>query len=166
LTMHNGIKPVLAIGSVVHSTDAAVGLNDTVATLNPVSISRLLVAFRVTGLCIINTVGVAVLWVGVILGVNGGLSDQRGLGGEHSRGHNGSDGSGGVSLDSVGVPGDGRCVGVGRRCGICNGGSYDAALDRHHAVGQGRSSGHSGDKGSDDEQLRTITLVSLHKSKL
>jgi hypothetical protein len=69
--MHDGVKPVDVISRVVHSTDAAIGLYNTVATLDDVTISCLLVALRVTGTCVVNTVGIAVLRVAVILGVDG-----------------------------------------------------------------------------------------------
>ena len=68
--MHDGVKPADVICRVVHFTDAAIGLYKTVATLDDVTISSLLVALRITGTCVVNTVRIAVLRVGVILVVD------------------------------------------------------------------------------------------------
>jgi len=69
--MHECVEPVDVISRVVHPTDAAIGLYNTVATLDDVTTSSLLMALRISGTCVVDTVGIAVLWVRVMNGVDG-----------------------------------------------------------------------------------------------
>jgi len=68
--MHDCVEPV-DVSRVVHPTDAAIGLYNIVATLDGVTTSSLLVALRISGTFVVDTVGIAVLRVRVMKGVDG-----------------------------------------------------------------------------------------------
>ena len=134
--MDDCVEPVDVISRVVHPADAAIGFYNTVATLDDVSTSSLLVALHICCTCVVDTVGIAVLRVRVMMGVDG---HQWGLGGVFCWGDNGTE------RDRRGI---GDCW------------SHDSRPDGHHVVRRGRSSARCGDNGDHDEELRTVSITS------
>ena len=87
--MHDGVESVDGVSGVLDGTTSAVGLHQAVAALDNVSAAGLLLSLGVSGQSVLDVVSVAVLGVGVVVGVDG-----YGCG-------NLSDGGGGVGHGSV-----------------------------------------------------------------
>ena len=95
----DGVETMVVIGGVVDGTFAAVGLDEGVTALDYVTVAGLVVGLDVAGVGVVDTVAVAVLGVGVVLGLNDlGVQGERSSVGVSQRG--GMDGprSGGIRL--------------------------------------------------------------------
>ena len=99
--VYDGVESVDGVSGVVDDTTAAIRFDEGVAALDNISVTALVLALGVTGESILDVVGVAVLWVWVVL-VDGGVcyGDWGGVG-------NGDWG-----------------VGDGERGGVCPGGQW------------------------------------------
>jgi hypothetical protein len=153
--VHDCVESVDGVGGVLDGTTSAVRLHQTVAALYDVSAAALLLALGVSGQSVLDVVSVAVLRVGVVVGVyghgggylsdgGGGVSDWSGDpgdggGGVGKRSSDSSDGGGGISNWSVS-----QCWGgtVGQR----SSGTYDGGGANDTGVGDGYESG-------EDEEL-------------
>ncbi|OAD58462.1 hypothetical protein WN48_11116, partial [Eufriesea mexicana] len=65
------VESVNWISGVVDSSFGPVSINEGVATLDDVSIAGFLLALGVTGQAVVDVIGVAVLRVGIVVGING-----------------------------------------------------------------------------------------------
>ena len=68
--MHDGVESVVGVSGVLDGTTGAVRLNQTVAALDDVSVAGLVLALRVAGQMVLDVVGVAVLGVRGVVGVD------------------------------------------------------------------------------------------------
>jgi hypothetical protein len=125
--MHDCIESVDGISGVLDCTTGAVGLHQAIAALDDVTTAALLLSLGVSGQSVLDVVSVAVLGVGVVVGVDGD-------GGGYL-----SDSGGGVSEGSSDPSDGGSCI-----------------SDRGGAVTQRCAWGHDGwgadDSGSCDGQ--------------
>nr|CAD7452297.1 unnamed protein product [Timema tahoe] len=83
--LDHGVEPVDRVGVVEHGTDVTVGLHQTVAALDDVSVPGLLLGLAVTGQGVVHVVREGVLGVGVVVGVDGDGHLGRHGGGEDAR---------------------------------------------------------------------------------
>jgi hypothetical protein len=89
LLADDGVESVDGVGGVVDGATGAVGLGQRVGALHDVTAAALVLRLAVSGERVLHVVGVGVLGVGVVVGVNGdGGLGQHGAGGV--RGHGGS----------------------------------------------------------------------------
>ena len=98
-TVHDGVESVDGVGGVLDGATGAVRLHQAVAALDDVSVAGLLLSLGVSGQSVLDVVSVAVLGVGVVVGVDCGGGGV-GQGGGSCRGH-----KGGGAYDTG--PGDG-----------------------------------------------------------
>lgn len=76
-----GVESVDWVSGVVDDASGAIGLQEGVASLNEVAVAGLLLALGITGQAVVHVVGIAVLWMRVVVGVDGlgdGGGDDRG----------------------------------------------------------------------------------------
>ncbi|PSN41644.1 hypothetical protein C0J52_10501 [Blattella germanica] len=76
--VYDGVESVDGVSGVLDGTTGAVRLNKAVAALDDVSVSGLLLSLGVSGKSVLDVVSVAVLRVGVVVGVDGYLGDSGG----------------------------------------------------------------------------------------
>ena len=75
----DGVESVVVVGGVLDGALAAVGLDEGVAALDYVTVAGLLLGLDVAGVGVVDAVAVAVLGVGVVLGLDDlGVDSQRG----------------------------------------------------------------------------------------
>jgi hypothetical protein len=128
--VHDCVESVDGVSGVLDCATGAVGLHQAVAALDDVSISCLLLSLGVSGQSVLDVVSVAVLGVGVVVGVDGYgggyLSDGRGGIGDRGSGYSG----GGV--------GDwgGQCTSEGGSGGDDGGGTDDTSPGDGHDGGE------------------------------
>ena len=137
-TVDDGVESVDWVSGVFDGTASAVRLHQAVAALDDVSIAGLLLSLGVASQSVLDVVSVAVLGVGVVVGVDGnGGSDL-------------SDGGGGIGEGS-GDLGDWGGIGEGSGdLGDSGGGiSYGGRSQSGGAVSQRSTGGHDG-WGTDD----------------
>jgi hypothetical protein len=97
--VHDGVESVDGVSGVLYCPHCAVRLHKAVATLDDVSVAALMLVLNVGGQSVLDVVSVAVLGMGVVVGVDGYWGGEL------------SDGGGGVGQ------GSGMC-GVGQRGGM------------------------------------------------
>jgi hypothetical protein len=141
------VESVDGVSGVLDGAHSSVRLHQAVAALYYVSVSTLMLALGVAGQSVLDVVSVAVLGVGVVVGVDGHgggyLSDGRG--GVGKRSSDSSDGGGGVSNWSVS-----QCWGgtVSQR----SSGGYDGGGADDTGAGDGY-------QGGEDEELKVEQML-------
>nr|CAD7452300.1 unnamed protein product [Timema tahoe] len=101
LTVYDGVESIDGVRSVLDGTDVAVGLHQTVAAVDDVSVPRLVLGLAVAGKGVVDAVREAVLGIGVWV-VRGGVG---GVGRRHVRGGGCVGGGGGVARGVAGIAG-------------------------------------------------------------
>ena len=139
-TVHDGVESVDGVSGVLDDTTGAVRLHQVVAALDDVSVAGLLLSLGVSGQSVLDVVSVAVLGVGVVVGVD-----------SHGGGYL-CDRWSGVGKGS-GDPGDcraGKCSSEGDSRGQNSGGAHDSAP----------SDGHYGSK---DDELKMNAVIDRYQ---
>ena len=103
LLVDDGVESVVGVGSVFNDAVGAVGFHQAVAAVHYVTVACLVLAVVVAGQVILDVVSVAVLGMGVEVGVDGDGGGDFGVGG-------GGVGSGGGVMHRSGDFSDGRSI--------------------------------------------------------
>ncbi|KAG8229058.1 hypothetical protein J437_LFUL005691 [Ladona fulva] len=161
LTVDDSVESVDGVSGVVDGTAGAIGFSQTVRSLDDISIAALVLVLGVSGESILDVIGVGVLGMRIVVGVDGDLGD----GGNDSLSDGGGSGVGegsGMSIGGCGVSmgskgGCGVSMGSIGGCGVSMGsigswgsvGGYGVSQDCWVADHSGAGHGHEG--GEDDE---------------
>jgi len=142
----DGVESVDRVSGVLDGTHCAVRLHQAVAALDDVSTSALLLALSVAGQSVLDVVSVAVLRVGVVVGVDG-----------HGGGDL-SDGGGGIGERSCDL-GDGG-GGISEGCCSQRGGAISQrSTGGYNGRGADDSSACDGHQGGEGEELEMKVLL-------
>jgi len=141
----DGVESVDGVSGVLDGTHCAVRLHQAVAALDDVSVAALLLALRIAGQSVLDVVSVAVLGVGVVVGVdgNGGgdLGDGGGIG----------ERSGDLGVGGGGISHGGRSQ-SGSAVSQRSTGGYDGGGAEETRAGDGH-------QGGEDEELKMYGFI-------